>query len=907
MSAPGRLRKAHPRFVTLALGTVLAALGFAASAAEAAEPEAVRVRAEVDEADGRVRGHLWVRVRLREGEDHIRLWLYPDRLAETPSAIDERSTRWIFPGEIDQGGVTIDAVTVGGAPVEGTREAHPRGHPRGRDVAGSDLVLPVAAGDARAVEVELDFALHVPGRFGRLGHDDGLLSLAAPWYPLVIGEDDAYDFDAPHEVHVRAPGRDVAIGARRFREEGEVTARGAYVPVSVAPHLHTRVARAAGVELIVRTTDRLYRPPPPERRGEEGLIDLARVDVMALVQEVAEETLGSARAFGVELPSRIVLTQIPSRTELVATTPTGVVFSDHLFQIFPLDQTLDFHRRALRRALMQHVARRLGAIDPPADRGWAADLRAVVLVDLDEARRRSGAQTPQELLQVFSFHPAVDQLLYAPQIAFVDAYFAAIEERDAYRDDPVRSRRPLSRGRRVLESARDALDEEALRRFVAMLVNARRPARAALARAAPARAPRLDGWLAASGEPLNYRLGEHESEAIEGGRYRHTVEVLRDGAQRAEPVEVAVTDANGERLVGVWDAPGPRGVVVLESGAPMRDVTVDPRFRLPQSPAVADGHPRMDDATDTPWRPPILNGFLLNVLVSEADFTGLVDFALRRRYDLEHTIGLRLERTNAATGGTLRYTQGVGDKVHTNRRMGALTGGLSFDRLHQFFGDGDLGGWRLQLSASASLNTVQFALDPREGYWGGATLTGGVAFRDDGSLGGTFRGGFRAGGIWPLGAVNAIAVILGGGFTLGDALLSELQSLGGGARLRGFESGEHLGRGSVYGVVEERFTLFRDLSMNLAHVVWVREIQLAVFAGAGAAFDTIDGQDAVFASDVGGGVRVHYEYGGVQPGVITIDVGYPWTRTDDLVRNADGEVVRRRNPIGFYVGFDQYF
>lgn len=898
VSAPGRLCKTLIAFVTLALTW----LTFGTSA-DAAQPEEVRVDATVHADDNRVTGRLWVRVRVEDDDDHIRLWLYPDRLAVTPATIDERNTRWIFNEEVDHGGIEVRHVRVDGAEAEASREAAPVGSARGRDTAGADLVVPITPGAGERI-LELDFTVRVPGRFGRLGRDDGLLSLAAPWYPLVV-DGDAYDFGAMQRVTVRAPGRDLIVGARRSRERGEAEGHGAYVPVTVAPRIHTRRIESAGVTLLVRTTDRLYTPPPSGVRGAAGLIDLARVDVAHLIEEVADEVLGSARAFGVELPEHIVLTQMPSRTELVATTPAGVVFSDRLFQIFPLDQTLDFHRRALRRGLMQYVARRLGSVDAPADRGWAADLRAVVLVDLDEARRRSGAQTPQELLQLFSFHPAVDQLLYAPQIAFVDAYFAAIEERDVFRDDPVRARRPLSRGRRLLESARDTIEEEELGRFVAMLVNARRSARSALERVAPEQSPRLDTWLAATGELLDYRLGEYRSEPREGGGYRHTVEVLRDGADRAEPVEVAVTDQNGERVVGVWDGDGARGVVELESDAPIHDVTVDPRFRLPQSPEVADGHPRMNDATDTPWRPPILNGFLFNVLVSEADFVGLIDFALRRRYDLEHTIGLRLQRTRATTGGTLRYSQGVGDKVHTNRRMAALTGGLSFDRLHSFFGDDDLGGWRLQLSGAASLNTVQFALDPREGYWGSVGVTGGVAFRDDGTLGWTFRGGLRAGGIWPVGNLNAIAVILGGGFTLGDALDSELQAVGGASRLRGFETAELLGRGSVYGVVEERFTLFRDLATNLAHLVWIREIQLAFFAGAGAGFALQDGRDAVFASDVGAGVRVHYEYGGVQPGVITIDVGFPWSRYafDQL----GGIEAVPRNPVGFYVGFDQFF
>jgi hypothetical protein len=200
-----------------------------------------------------------------------------------------------------------------------------------------------------------------------------------------------------------------------------------------------------------------------------------------------------------------------------------------------------------------------------------------------------------------------------------------------------------------------------------------------------------------------------------------------------------------------------------------------------------------------------------------------------------------------------------------------------------------------------------------------ATL--GIAFRDDGTLGLTARGGVRGGAVFPLGLVNAIAFVVGAGFTAGDALSSEMQSLGGSTGLRGFESGELLGRGVVYGVVEHRWTAFTDLAMNIAHLVWVREIQIALFAGAGVVFDrdipnwavvgvgpggelipAVRHDDALGAADVGVGVRVHYEYGGVQPGVISLDLGYPLTRA---LTARPGDPVR--NPVGFYVGFDQYF
>lgn len=900
MIRQGPLRKGW----VLAFAFGAAALGLATEA-RASEPVSYRVHARIDRASGQVSGVMQVRVRVASGEREVRLWLYAERLASPPSAMEERSARWIYPGEIDTGGSVLRAVAVDGQRMSTFRlERRPAGDPRGHDVAGVDVRVPIEPGPAREVELEMRFTVDVPGRFGRLGRVGGTLALAAPWYPLVI-DGDGWAFDVPHTIELETNDGVILAHDRVLGSAGWIEVRAHYVPVMVTPRFFEEVRTIRGVRVVVRTIERLYRAPPPERPGPDGLVDLAHVEVGARIAEVAEDAILSARAFGVPVPDEIVLWQIRSRTELAATAPGVVLVSDRLFQIFPLQQTLEFHRRALRRALFRHFVEPLGTVDAPKDRGWAADLRAVVLVDLDEARRRSAAQSPQELLGLFAFHPAVDQLLYAPQIAFEDAYFAAIEERDPFRDDPVRARRPLSSGRRILESARDALSEEAFSRWVAMLVNARRSARAALRAAAPERAERLAGWLAATGEPVNYRLGDIRSRRLPDGGFEHRVEVIREGSSRAEPVEVEVHDEVGERMRGIWDEAGERGVVTLVTSGAFAGAQIDPRQRLPQSPALADGHPRGDDATDLPWRPPILNGFLFNAFVTEELFTGLVDFALRRRYDLEHTIGFRLERTQTFTGGHVRYSHGLGPKVHQNRRIGLIGGGISFERLHEGFA-GDMGAWRGQLFVQGSINTVSFTLDPRDGVWLSAQLVGGLAVHDDGTLGGTFRGRLRGGVVFPLGLVNALVLVGGGGFTAGDALPSELQALGGGSVLRGFESDELLGRGALYAVAEHRWTAVRDLAWNVAHLVWVRELQLAAFAGAGVVFDTPGDETIDGGVEVGGGIRIHYEYGGVQPGMLGVDVGVPISRQDARVLQ-DGVLVRTRAPVGFYVSFDQYF
>lgn len=881
---------------------LVALLAFA-SPVSAAVPESYDVSARVREGREWVEGRWRAQVRVARGEEGVRLWVYSARLSAAPSRMDERSWRWIFHGEVDLSDTTIADVRVDGEAARFRTEAGVPGAPRGIDAAGQDLWVAIPPGPARTVRLELAFSYRVPARFGRLGRDDGLLSLAAPWYPLVVDED-AYAFPVRHRVRLRAQDGEVLLAGRR---RTAVEQRAPYVPAAVAGRWFTSTFVAGRTRVRMLTPHVPYRPPAANVRGEQGLLDLSRIDVVGLTEEVVQGALRGARAFGVPVPDELTMVQIPSRTELCATAPGQLLFSDRLFQIFPLDQVLDFHRGALLRAVFRALAEPLSErADPPADAGWAADVRAAALTDLDRLRRHHGAQTPQQLLGILAFHPAVDQLLYAPQIAFEDAYFSTIEERDPFRDDPVRARRPLSRGRRILESARDALNPDAFQRLVAMWVNAKRSARAALHRASRAHESRLEGWLAATGVGVNYRLGSIRSEPLPGGRFRHHVEVIREGGQRVEAVEVRLSDEAGEVLEGAWDGRASRGEVVFESGAPYSDVQLDPRHRLPQSPALTPGHPRADDGTSLPFRPPILNGFLLNIFVSEGDFTGLVDFALRRKYDLDHTIGLRLERTRAFTGGELRYAYGIGPMAHTNRKIGLLSAGASISRLHQFFGEGDLGGWRAQLSAGASVNTTRFSLDPRSAVWGSARLVGGVALRDDFSVGATFRGRFRIGVVLPLGLVNGLVFVAGGGFTAGNALRSELQTLGGGGGLRGFESAELLGRGVVFGVAEHRWNLFRDLAINVLNLVWIREIQLAAFVGAGSVFDAVDGQGAVFGMDAGGGLRIHHEYGGVQPGVVSIDVGVPISRDDDRVF-ADGRVVRQRNAVGFYIGFDQYF
>jgi hypothetical protein len=917
LSSPMRsckMRKWHARGPWAAVGALLVTLwGTFTPTAHAARPERYEVDAELDASSGRVRESVVVEVSVGEAEREVRLWLYGDRTAAAPAAMEERSARWIYPGEVDLGGLEITRVSVDGHETTTTRvplgaatsDASPA--LRSRDAGGSDLVIPIEAGPARRVSIRVEAILDVPDRFGRLGHASARLSLAAPWYPLVL-DGEAWNHEVPHRVRVRAAHGVWTTDDGVIASDRTVERETAYVPILAGPHLVRREgALAGGRRLIVVDHGDAYVPPPRRAEGEHGLEDLTGVDRFALLREAAGDVVRTAEWLSVPVPDPLVVLVVPSRTELAASAPHVALVSDRIFQIFPLEDLRETHRRAARRAFFQVLSQPLASIDPPLDRRWSEDLRAVAMQDLDDVRRHGAGQRVDQLLQPFSFHPAVDQLLYAPQVAFEDVYFGAIDEPDPFRDDPLRARLPIVRGHRLLESIADVLGEADTERFVAMLVHGRRPARDALERVLPDASARLSTWIAYPTFEVNYRLGEITSERVtlEDGRvrWRHTIEVIRDGDPRVEPVELDVEDAEGTHTTGRWDGEGSLGRVVVETSGERRTVTLDPRQRLPQSASVADGHPRADDATSQPWRLPLLNNFSLDILASEGNFTGLADISLRQRYDLEHTLIFRIARTVARTTGRIRYLQGLGPKIHNNRRMFQLGGGLAFSRVEPGFATSTQGGWALELDLLGTLSTQRYVADPREGFTAVVQLTGGGTLRDDGSIAGTARGYGRVSGIVPAGLLNAFFFLASGGFTVGAALDADRQIMGGRYGLRGFANDELVGNGMVFGVVEHRYTLIGDLAINVFHGVWAREVQVVTWAGAGAVFDTPTGEAARFAAEGGMGLRFHYEYGGVQPGLIALDFGLPITR---LAQNgSEGRALG--NPVAFYVSFDQYF
>lgn len=886
---------------SLAWAVAFSALLAQSNVARAEEPIHYDVHASVDADEGVVDADVTVRVLHDANVRELRLWLYADRLAVAPRGMTEMSGRWIYPGEVHLGSAVASNVKLNNADVTARVVV-----PEDRDAHGSELVVALPENLGSEYTVSLHYRIAFPHRFGRLGYDGDTLSLAAPWYPLVVRGESGWALRAEHHVVVNATdGDDVLLGEAVRNELTESTA---YVPALIAEELHVYERRVGRQRLRVVSPAALYQPPSPTREGEDGLVDWVRIDEVSLmatayghvIETLRESHLGDAI-------QDVTVAMIPSRVELASTAEELVVASDRIFEVFPGEGLRSFHERALMRAMFRSLARHIPRVpDPPDEVAWADDVRAALLVDVDDARRHGHVRTPEELIGFAAFHPAVDQILYAPQIQFADAFFGMVDESDAFRDDPMRAFAPIARGRRLLESARDALGPERFATFARSLLTERACVTVCISSADESMLERLQGWLRAPTTALNYRLVSATSREESPGNFVHRVVVARDGGTRVEPVQVRVEDADGEALIGAWDGRGNEGTIELRSHAPLADVLIDPNQRLPEGSDLTDGHPRADNAISHPWRPPLLASFNFGYAANEGRLYANIDVLLHRRYDLEHAVVLELTSDAVGTGGLLRYIRGVGRKRDNNSRIGTLSAGLELSRLRDGYIEGAVGGWQSSVYLLGNVDTRVYLTDPRQGYGiRGSLRFGGVA-RDGGGVSWSGSAGLRAAVAIPIGLLNSFQLFGGASYTVGDALPGQYQALGGRYLLRGFESGELVGRGRAYAVAEHRWTIIRDLDVNFLHLAWIREVQLAAFGGAGLLIDGLTESGTHFVADAGGGLRFHFQYGGVQPGVLTLDLSAPLTRASrDVLVN--GVVIRERSPVAFYLAFDQYF
>lgn len=853
------------------------------------------VRAELDVDAQRVRGEVEVRAINPTDRPLTRayLWLYPNRFARRPR-VDDVEHYWLFPRAFDAGWMRVSGAHQDGAAIEAAAWRPEPHAAAGRRVLWSvELPHPVAPGGELRLRVAYD--ARVPRRYGGFGCVDGGCTLAGGFYPMLasidaggwdlagapLATDMTVALDLRDEADVILWGELAGQGAVRATASARAVP---YAVAFVAPRWHASTRRAGDTELVVYRRE----PPPPADDARRAIVPYTQEDYAGHALDAAQRALAVLAELGAPAPPRLAIVEVPLRFDLAEPHPGGVVaMSDRWLRLWPADRFRALHVRQLARAVFAAIYAARGERD--------ADALASFLTDLFAARRGQREPKPhappeyaQDFLRPVAFIPVVDLFLYAPQVAFADAYFGNVLERDVRRDHPLRFNHARPRGRLVYEKLRDRLGPEGVS---AAMVDA---ARGAGVQPAAERAAGADlAWLFRQWElppaAVNYRLAGVRTVWRAGSGYEHAIEIAVEVApgQRApiEAVELLVIDAAGERHRLRWDGGGDRHVFTLITRAPLDVVELDPRRRLAESPlpgVVAD--PLLDNRRPGRLRF-VYNSF--GVLFTVSDLSALLaaDFSLSRLHDVRNRSRFLLFRSASVVAGLrASYTRQLGPLVAPDTTLGAATVSLTALRLSgDFFADDGeeaRGATRVAVSVGFGQSDRTFEFEPlRSRGWGAAASLGLTRLDAVAGAGAEHlvSGGVSAG--YTVIATpwdgHTFAASLGAGAVYGQLRdRSQLERGGGPTGSRGYRDGELYGRARAEARAEYRHVYVHDLDWNFGHYTFLRGIGGALFVDVVALTPEDSwavGEARVYPS-AGYGLRFFYDSFGTIQQMMRLDV-----------------------------------
>ncbi|MFH0902821.1 MAG: hypothetical protein V2A73_19495, partial [Pseudomonadota bacterium] len=633
-------------------------------------------------------------------------WLYPNRLAKRSPLLDDISFFRVYPRRFNPGSMRVRWVKVGN---NGAAAVLPEEAWRVIDSDGAgentllEIVLPQSLAPDAEQTLEVGFEVAIPERYGGFGCIEGSCVLLGGFYPMLAGlNDSGWDFAAPPAwstvsgtLELDREAVVVAFGVVRRGKRVSFAGQGHYVPIVVKPRANVIKLGHRGVRLEYVAAE----GPPPADDAAHQILPYSRENYAAMVLAAAKRAITFLAKIGapVTTGSVVVVVEAPLRLELASAHSGVAVVSDQLFRLFPAKKLRKYHERELVRAIYatilaaRHGPSTLGSDEMRVDA--AAEATASYLVDLYTLWRWHKSEFAQDLLRPVSFVPAVDQLLYAPQVAFSDAYFGTVGDAGLLRDEATRFNSQRPRGRLYYEKLRDLFEPALLAKAMKQVLVGDQPFVAAIEKSCQCQLEWF--WRQWSG-PLpvvNYRLGERQTLSGPRGRWHHRVVVYKDvwtsqANAPVEPVVVRLVDGHGCAYEQRWDGEGASTELSFDTDdSEVASVEIDPRRRLSESvPASMAVDPRLDNRDPASLKFIYRSfGALLNIGDLKASL--LFDFELARAHDLRNQLRLQLFHSESVTAlASLSYSRWLGKKVTANRLSHAMTFFVSGARLAADYG-----------------------------------------------------------------------------------------------------------------------------------------------------------------------------------------------------------------------------
>jgi hypothetical protein len=825
-----------------------------------------RVSADLAEVE------VLVRTTLSAPEDETVLVLAADRYRQLPPGFTSARERELFRGGYDFGGLDLGTVFIDGKPCAPRIETLPDGARLATCPKGQ--------------LVEVTARLRVPERYGAFGRHAGQLVLAGAWYPYVRSTE-----RRRHTLKLTLPPGYRAI--ENLPEESMT------VPLLVVPP-NVKPRAIDGGRAWLYTRDH-------ESRESQELVRSMRAALVFMEEE------------GGPLPTKerpwVVLTHA-LRHELAVPTEAVTIASDIAFRMAPVERFLRFHRFPLIRAVYTSALLgregprsaggpgKLGFAEPGPEVRPTSEATAAWLADRYVRSRHGKAEDAFDVLGFWSFIPAVDLLLYAPDVPFETAYFRKVDETDPLTPNLLDYPSPYGHGRVIFEKLLDRIGQQRTDEVFAQILRGETLEKAISVHLAEGTGPFLDAWLRPH-PSVRYRI---KAWSFDQGTAR--IEIEREGEVVAEPLSVLLEDEDGkERIVWSETTTAAVRVVTATLAAPLEYAELDPLSRVIETPTEQTPSPRFDNRSHAKWKV-LLNNWNIAVGATGGTLDTALDVGFQKEYDVRLRYAVRADYDPGAIGVSTRSTYSFGKNVTRSRLLQSVGAQIEGAYLRPEFGE-------TTESAFAFAGRLTYNFDDRQTLWAAEPGTSMSAALDYSHVFGQVREELEGGGSREVSA-DALALSLryvrgfrfdgahqltfratAGAFLLGDPRAQILFRAGGRSNLRGYEVDAVLSEVRAIGSVEWQHPLLPEVSENGFFLWWVTGMDGAFYADAAIVADELSALDrAVFLADVGYGVRLYLQYFGVRPGVMSVDLAFPLF---------DVRGRRDLGPPAVYIDFSQSF
>lgn len=828
-------------------------------------------------------------------QDSFLFLLYPNRYETIAPEINDLNYFRIYPTGFNPGSMTVEVNT-------GRIRRLPREEFPGHAFASWTPEEPVEPGEL--VQVKMSFHTRIPEKFGTFGAWRRVMLVSGGWYPMLVNDQDVQDWSyqrllllANYKVTLSAPKESWVILDDQVFSPGV----GIDAPDNASERLVVVDAKnRSGMFLCLAKRLVEYR-----RDGIRLLLLKRDLKRARRVLDVMEDVRNWLSLRGIALPDKdVVILEGYLTRELTFGRATLPVVSFRTYKLWtPLKRYHDLH--VARAYLVGALREKISSRELPGDGLWIQEGIGWELAELYMSQKGS-PRDPRDYLRHLSWISAVDMVLYGERFPFVAEYYGNFYWSDPLRDDVSRYGHQTFNGHVAFEKLKDLIGVARVEELINHYLKSEEGSGGLEVVAESVAQRDLDAFFRqwrSSPPHVNYRVEGFESVPDED-RWNTKIAVKRVGDLVDGPVEVEVR-AGPEQKILEWNPEGGTELIEVESVNPVESVQLDPRGRLWEQV-------RWDNQEPRAWKW-VLQYFYLDVDFKIGKPSAGAGFEFQRTWDPRNELDTRFFWTQESKGGAVGYVRSFGPPTWYRGLLHRFGAFLVVERLNNDFARNgvnvipgfDPNASEVDMSLGLDLGyRYDSRLDfrwPQHGSRASFWVEGGVGLPNRTSP--YFLWSSHLVHLIPFTPRSVLALQSKAGAFFAThprgVPLPKLFFMGGIQDLRGMSEPEVVGPARLLFSAEWRWYLLRHLDWNF-WFLRVRGLQPSFFVDAG----TVTPGALVIPSlkqwysDAGLALRTHFDFLGVRPMVLRIDLAQ---RTDTYLRDQGVADVR------LYLGMGQSF